>query len=664
MSASLFSKDVKTRRFYVLLILWAAGFVAALMPFSAYDAHSFFLSFLILCLALGTAVLSLPGQKSLHIPKSLFLFFLCGFWLIALISVICSDILLISYVHFCFLSTLPLSFILCLLIPGRENFFRQAGIFAAFVFAVLSLFSLLSYFIFPQLLSNHLVHLPMANPNSLAGFLSLGFFCAYGAMMAAESKTNKVALFILALLILGALFITGSRGALLALLFGMAVLALSARGFFKPVWGMHVCFVIISALIFIGLTQFAPESNTQTPGIVLEKTVSGDMSALGERDAIWASTWQMIQDHFWTGTGPGTFFLYYPAYRGADFQTAGHAAHNDPLQFWAEMGAFAPLLFYLALIAGLVKTIKALKTLKPEDEKRMKILAPFCGILALVIHAHITFHFYTLANLFLTGSLLAYWFAQTEAILPSGAFTLTKPGSWENDLFKLCVGVLLICVCFLFVSFKGSILLADHAKNRRASGDMAGFITYINASMGLSLNTNGHAQAMASTVPSRQLVEHSALLTQQQKQDLFTQADMLLSRAIKNHPRLASAYHEKAVLHAYGNEFLPALAYEDPVILLKKAVAYDPLDPKSRVVLADMLLRRARRQEALDVLTAGLIWPYKDRDPMPLYKMTLDLARIMGDENTVSQTQKRAQNFIRRKKKAYAKQLNLRQRGK
>src|SRR5690606_5015736 len=103
------------------------------------------------------------------------------------------------------------------------------------------------------------------------------------------------------------------------------------------------------------------------------------------------------------GTGIGNFFLYYPAYRAEDFSTAGFMAHNDPLQFAVEMGLLAPVLFYALLIMVLLRTLKSLRGIAGDNPRRLLILAPFFALAALVLHAHISFHFHVLALLMASG---------------------------------------------------------------------------------------------------------------------------------------------------------------------------------------------------------------------------------------------------------------------
>jgi len=100
--------------------------------------------------------------------------------------------------------------------------------------------------------------------------------------------------------------------------------------------------------------------------------------------------WKMIQDYFWTGTGLGSFermFLWYQVQYAPEL--TGHStcsktgtycfAHNDPLQFFAEMGVFPFVFFYAACFYYLSKT---------------KNYIPAAAIAVIIIHSHFTFNFY------------------------------------------------------------------------------------------------------------------------------------------------------------------------------------------------------------------------------------------------------------------------------
>ena len=127
--------------------------------------------------------------------------------------------------------------------------------------------------------------------------------------------------------------------------------------------------------------------------------------------------WYMIQDYFWLGTGLGTFYYYYTAYRSPLDASDGFFAHMDPLQFWMETGVLAPVLFYGVLLCVLLRTIRAVWAARANYLQRLEIMAPFCGLLALTLHTHLTFHLYMPGILLPLAVFLACWYVATEKAL-------------------------------------------------------------------------------------------------------------------------------------------------------------------------------------------------------------------------------------------------------
>ena len=382
--------------------LWTVLFLLIIMPWPEYDAYCFLASMVLLITSVVVQVLKFPSTEKLSIPKSPLLLCLGGFWGVALISTLASEIPFTSLIYLPFLSTLFLSFILVSLAKDKDQIFPMLLTAAALVFAGMAISSLIQYFFFFDMLYNGLVNLPMANPNSLGAFFSIGFFGAYGAMNICTHRRQKTLFAILCVLILGAIITTGSRGALVALIAGLGAFHILGWSQLKKntKWQLGTLLGVI--LLTVVLVKFAPSENYQDPLDIVHYTIGSEQtiypgrSLFGNRWDIWKSTWQIIQDHFWTGIGIGTFFLYYPEVRDGDLETAGFMVHNDPLHFWVEMGVFAPILFYLALGFTMFKTFQALAKTEKNDPRRIKILTPCCAIGAMVVHSHISFNFYVL----------------------------------------------------------------------------------------------------------------------------------------------------------------------------------------------------------------------------------------------------------------------------
>lgn len=174
------------------------------------------------------------------------------------------------------------------------------------------------------------------------------------AVMLAKSSRSwliKITYIPMILLMILAIFLTGSRGGVVSLLFMTIVILAMLPWKARFMWGM----VIILAL-FIGW-QFAGQK-------VLARFESRDSigrMAMASRLGLWSIAWQAIQDRPIRGFGLGSFPFLVPPSRSssAGFTMAKNpaqdVAHNSYLSVWVETGLFGVLLF------GTILTLAAYK---------------------------------------------------------------------------------------------------------------------------------------------------------------------------------------------------------------------------------------------------------------------------------------------------------------
>ena len=626
--------DPRSKFYTVAAFLWLCGFVFALMPLEAYEAESFLLAVLCSFFAAVCVLAVAPVQFLRNCLRSPVCKIALGFWALALISALLSEIPFVSFIYFCFFSLFPLGFF-TMIVQGRVDtvFFKILGRGMAGLLAVLAVFCLIQYFFLPDMLSRGLVHQPLANPNSLAGLLSLGFFASFGWMLAAPSRLQSNLALILAVLIVAAIFTTGSRGAVLALIAANALFMVFVPAHIGRHKRCTALLLLMSILSFVAISLLAPESS-KPPSEIVNQAFAGEHALLWTRPAIWAASLEILKDHIWTGTGIGTFFLYYPEVRGAgDPGTAGLMAHSDPLQFAVEMGVLAPLLFYMFIVIACVRTWRALQRLKPDDVQRIFILAPFCGLAAMVIHAHITFHFHVLSILMVGGLLIGFWFIQsgTEA----GKYQGAQESAHENAVLRWLVALPIFALIGVLTSFQASELLINKAQRDIAHGQIEQAANAINRAGKLSSGQNARALVAASNVSLSVLQLNAPFMPDQELQAMYEKTESLLDRAESANPRLVQIPYHRAELESFAAPFLPVRPAESKTVeaYLHDALNLDPRHLASRMKLANLALRKGQQREALEILKPGLEWRYKNQNPRFFLEKTARLAEELRDQD-------------------------------
>ncbi len=144
-----------------------------------------------------------------------------------------------------------------------------------------------------------------------------------------------------AVLMAGTIFLSGSRGGMLAFILEVALFA--ALTFAKrrsprlALGSMAVCILILALLIFVGKGQVLGRLGDLSPGIRLEIT----------KDSL-----RMFSKRPVGGWGLGTFPTVYPSYRSFYTNLFVNEAHNDYAQLLVETGllGFGLMLWFLVLL--------------------------------------------------------------------------------------------------------------------------------------------------------------------------------------------------------------------------------------------------------------------------------------------------------------------------
>lgn len=172
---------------------------------------------------------------------------------------------------------------------------------------------------------------------------------------------------------LGCLYLTGSRGALLALIgavvLGMLWAYVSLREYKNIRFGKYACVFIILILIGGGFTLYHMGQERNLDVVRMAETGDSVAKAGGERMQMIRASIAMWEDHKLFGVGAGHWGeAYYGQYRPSDIHEEGHSMpHNMPLFFLSTgglVGAAGYCIFIILSIVALTKVVKMGRSLK------------------------------------------------------------------------------------------------------------------------------------------------------------------------------------------------------------------------------------------------------------------------------------------------------------
>ena len=174
---------------------------------------------------------------------------------------------------------------------------------------------------------------PYVNRNHFAGFAELVIPVALVPLVLGKVRPERwFAVILLALLPLGALFLSASRGGIISFAAELGVLALLLV--LRRTGGKHVLAGAVVLLVAFMLVSWLGVRQ------ILERFSS--MQSLevssGKRASMRLDTWHIFREHPLTGTGLGTLQTVFPAYETLyDAKVVNHS-HNDYLEALAETG--------------------------------------------------------------------------------------------------------------------------------------------------------------------------------------------------------------------------------------------------------------------------------------------------------------------------------------
>jgi len=231
------------------------------------------------------------------------------------------------------------------------------------------------------------------NRHNFAAYMEMTISLPLALVLTGAIKRDQRLLYLTAILLMGvALFLSGSRGGLVALVAEVLIIILvtaPVRGGRKIALRLALAGAMLLAIV--GGTVFVGGESSLTR--IAESATSKDVSA--NRTQIWAVTLDVISQNFPLGAGIGAFGV---AYSKVDPMSGSHRveqAHNDYLETIATAG-FVGLALGAWFIYLLVTTY--LRNIHVKNDLRRAIaVGAGAGIFAVLIHSLFDFVLHTTA---------------------------------------------------------------------------------------------------------------------------------------------------------------------------------------------------------------------------------------------------------------------------
>jgi putative inorganic carbon (HCO3(-)) transporter len=225
------------------------------------------------------------------------------------------------------------------------------------------------------------------NPNSLAGFLAMGFPLAVSAILADRALWRRLVWGFCAIVLVAAIIPTKSKGAMVALaaavLLYLVLLARQQPRLRKLAGAVVIAGVVVVVTAALLAWQVAPARG------LLTDTLKLNSPSNMFRVLTWQGTVRLFEAYPWLGAGPGAFKYVYPKYAIAAYT---EAAHENYLQMFAELGVTGGIVFLWLLAAVLYTGSRALAS--ADAPRRAWAIGGICAVTALMVHSLLDYDWY------------------------------------------------------------------------------------------------------------------------------------------------------------------------------------------------------------------------------------------------------------------------------
>lgn len=560
---------------------------------------------LTLVIAAALMILLPALGREIKIPADPGTLLLLSFWLYITLSLFWTTVPFASLVTWLVLTTLPLTYIS--LTQAHDRVLKYTVFGLAGILAILGVWAVLQISAFRDIFGDRAAH-PLLNANSLALLMAMGLPPALAALTILPPRRGPwLTAAALCLVLAAGLIATQSRSGVLA-----ASLAVTALLFIIRPGRRYV--MAAATLLIAALMVMAPRL------INLDNDPN-----IAARLAQWRATIGMIGDRPLTGTGLGTYYLYYPSIRPSlSDNSMGHWAHNDPLQFAAETGTGVLVIFYATLIAVLWRTWVTLRNILPDHKTGKAMIAgSFGGLVALVVQAHLDFPLYLMPVLIGAGVLLAVWHhATTFYAKPHTSMSIIFSG-WQQLFMAGCVFLISGLFLILTISSAAGQYYLLQSVDAIKKGRVGDFIKNIERAEKFAPASFIDPEVQLAGFYIDLLKNPEPLFTTDEQRTMITTVADLLDRAQMLNPAWAEIDHKRALLY---NTVRPALMPEGPERAREswtKTLQKNPMHDRARLALAQSLVASGNPVAAADLIRDRFQWPVGAED-FEAYKKLLD----------------------------------------
>ena len=631
--------------------LFSLLFISALTFSLFYTGNNVFLftaSYLSLVISL-IIVLKQRFYSSVSIPINGILISSSLLLLWFAISIISSQIKYLSIYNFYWVGSLIIVFLLFSFNENKDEIWK--AIWPAILLLVLiwAIYGLVQYYYLHEATNAFFL-----NRNSLAALVNLALIPASGYFLLKENDrpwkllNNKILSIALIILFLITFIIT-SRGGSLSLAFGFMTLLFFFRKHIEKQQLYTLAVIIFISFLIATLSQyFIPDAGSS----FAERMMSlQDTSKAGAgRFILWDSLVPLFKEMPWYGFGLGSLWALWPPHRPAGDMSAGFFAHNDYMQLTIEAGYPALVLIVLLFVYLLRNFLLAIKNNEKENIlsvlQRVELISLFSALLTFAAHSFLTYNFYILPLLLISGLYLA----RVTQLLSIGSESHKSFPSlktyFKPYMFLIClIGIALILSNY-FISISLARYYNSEAKELMNNNEIQDSNTlFLKAKALAPLMDNpffSHADLLRRA--ANQLFSNNKI---EEANTLIKHAHENLDRARKLNPYRPQTHHIRGLIFERQSP-------EKAIIEYQKALKLDPRFLFSRIRLAEILHKQKQLKAALKVLYEGVNYNYPINHVMLEYmQFFAKLSRESGVESFAQHLESNINRFKLQNAKNY-----------